>query len=237
VAWGSWVTTLLILLTFCTVSPALDLPILQKPPPSARMKPFRERVTALVRDRYAQLFTEKLPSSAALIVLFNSDGTIAGSDVQTYAANTLALTADATQFERFGLQDADVQYVGVDRINLPSGSVLVIFGARSSQSLDRALVQRYFPRVLAGGSSSDQTLWILFDHAGHVLSYGEETLIAIDLKEALEERFPGIRISDTSVAPVAVRDRAPGESCPGDRFAQLHLLWLAPDSPVPNAKF
>ncbi len=231
----AWLATLLILMTFCSVSLALDLPELQKPPPSARMQPFRERVTALVRQHYPQLLTEKQAGTAFLIVLFNSDGTIAASDVQTYASHSMTLTADETQFERFGLQGGEMRYVGVDRITLPSGSVLVIFGARSSQSLDRALVQRYFPRVLTEGPAADQTLWILFDHAGNVLSFGQDTLIAIDLKYALEARFPEIRISDTSVTRVVVHEEHPEQSCPGDRVAQLHLLWLAPDSPVPNA--
>jgi hypothetical protein len=199
------------------------------------MQPFRERVTELVRERYPQLLSDKQPGTAVLIVLFNSDGTIAASDVQTYALHSETLTADETQFERFGLQSGDVRYVGVDRIELPVGSVLVIFGARSSQSLDRALVQRYFPSILTEYPPADQTLWILFDHAGNVLSYGQDTLIAIDLEDALEARFPGIRISDTSVTAVAVREAHAGQSCPGDRFVQLHLVWLARDSPVPNA--
>ena len=223
----------LVWLTLCGTALALNLTDVRKPPPDSKMQPFRERLTALVREHYPQLLIGTISGTPVLIVLFNSDGTIARSELQTYAQDSGTLTANESQFERFGLHGGELQYVGVGRVQLPSGAALVVFGARSSQDLDRALVERYFPQVLTRGLSSDDTLWILFDHAGAVIKTGQETLVAADLKRTLEARFPGIRIADATASPITRSDGKPIEGR-DHQPAQLHSLWLAADSPTPN---
>jgi hypothetical protein len=57
--------------------------------------------------------------------------------------------------------------MGEARVQLPYTTVLVIFGARSSEVLDRELVEQYFPEVQNSGVKGGVTLlWILFDNGG-----------------------------------------------------------------------
>jgi len=198
-------------------------PELLKPAPDARVQPFRERLTALVRERYPELLAGGLVGTPVLTVLFNPDGSIARSNLQLVGQTTGTLTANETQFAQLGVRAGQLQYVGEARVQLPTSTVLVVFGARTTEVLDRELVQYYFPQALAAGSKGDGSLWILFDHGGHVLQHGAEALASSDLRKTLETRYPGIRISDSTVAPVSGRNGG----------VQLNCLWLAMDSPLP----
>jgi hypothetical protein len=83
--------------------------------------------------------------------------------------------------------------MGEGRIQSPVNTVLVVFGGTDSRALDRALVERFFPGVLAQGVSTGHGIWILFDHDGNVPRTGEERFESRDLRTLLETRFPGIR--------------------------------------------
>ena len=104
-----------------------------------------------------------------LTVLLNADGTIARSDLEISQQSAGTLTVTELQFARFGLRSGELQCVGVEREQLPRGAVLIVFGARSSVEMDRALVERYFPKVMTERVPAGDGLWILFDHSGHVL--------------------------------------------------------------------
>ena len=196
---------------------------LVKPAPDTKLEPFRERITGLVKARYPQLLLGNFVGTPVLTVLFNTDGTIERSDIQmSTEQRAQSLTATESQFHRFGLRLGDLQYVGMARVALPGGSALVVFGARTSEELDRALVEKYFPDVLTQPDKAGDELWILFDHAGHVLKSGEESVTSDDLEKRLLARYPGIRISDVKESPVK------GTSL------HLHCVWLAADSPSPG---
>jgi hypothetical protein len=175
---------------------------------------------------------ESLAGTPVLTVLFNSDGTVARSSLQIAAQTSGALTATELQFEPFGLRAGELQYVGEARVQLPHSTVFVVFGARSTQALDRALVEQYFPPALTSGVTGGETFWILFDHAGHVLKHGAEVFQSTDLRKAVESRYPGIRISDATVAPIIGRSGRPVENS-RHKAVKLNCLWLAVDSPIP----
>jgi hypothetical protein len=223
------------LMWIALAGPALasDKTDLQKRPPDAKGEPFRERLTALVKARYPRLLAGNLVGTPVLTVLFNSDGTIARSDLEISAKSSSTLTATEMQFARFGLGSRDLQYIGAGHVPLPGGTALVIFGARSAENLDRALAQRYFPKVLSEPAPSGQELWILFDPTGHVLKVGEALPQPGDLKKGLELRYPGIHISETTDSPLLGSD---GRAIENVKHVpvQLHCAWLAPDSPLPQ---
>jgi hypothetical protein len=218
-----WPLRVLACVAICGSLLAADPPDLLKPAPDANVQPFQERLTTLVKARYPQLLVGGLVGTPVLTVLFNSDGTVARSNLQL-AQTPGTLTATETQFERFRLRTGELQYVGEARVQLPRSTVFVIFGARSSEALDRELVERYFPQALASGVKPGESLWILFDHQGHVLKRGAEVLQTTDLKMLMEARYPGIRVSDATVAPV---ENSRHETL------RLNCLWLAVDSPTP----
>jgi hypothetical protein len=220
-------------IAICTGALASDPTELQKPAPDARVQPFRERLTVLVKEQYPQLLAGSLVGTPVITVLFNPDGTVARSDLQVLAQIPNTLTASEAQFQRLGLGRAgELQYVGEARVQLPHSTVFVIFGARSSEALDRELVERYFPDVFKSGVKSGESLWILFDHQGHALKRGAEVLQTADLKKLMETRYPGIRISDATVAPVIGADGRPVENSQHEAL-RLNSLWLAADSPAP----
>lgn len=221
----------LVVAMVCGVAGAAPSDLL-KPAPDARMQPFRERLTGLVRENYPQLLIGSFVGTPVLTVLFNPDGTVARSSLQLYTEPSGQLTATESQFAAFGLRSGELQYVGEARLELSSRTVLVVFGARSSQVLDRELVEQYFPRAVTGDFKVGENLWILFDHAGHVLKHGVEAVNPSNLAKTLEARYPGIHISDATVAPVMGRDDHPVENS-RHHGVELNCLWLTADSPLP----
>jgi hypothetical protein len=223
------------LMWIALAGPALasDETDLQKPPPDPNVEPFRERLTALVKARYPQLLAGDLVHTPVLTVLFNSDGTIARSDLEISAQSPNTLTATEMQFARFRLGSRDLQYIGAEHLPLPGGTALVIVGARSAEKLDRALAQRYFPKMLTQPVPQGETPWILFDHKGRVLKVGQTLPQPGDLKRGLELRYPGIHISETNDSAITGGD---GRAIEDVKHVPLllHCAWLAPDSPLPQ---
>ena len=222
----------LILIALYAPSHAVNLAELQKPPPDA-IVPSHERVTALINERYPQLLLGHLSGTPVLTVLLNADGTIARSDLEISQQSAGALTVTELQFARFGLRSSDLQYIGVEREQLRHGAVLIVFGARSSVELDRALVERYFPKVMTERVPAGEGLWILFDHSRHVLKSAEEILPSADLKNTLERRYRGIHISAITESLVVARD---GRRIEDPAHVPLHLycVWLTTNSPSPR---
>jgi hypothetical protein len=207
----------------------------RKAAPDAQVQPYRERLEALIKGRYPRLLAEKITGTAMVTVLFDPDGTLARADLQVFSGAFSVLTASELQFARFGLTAGELRYIGVERIQLPLNTVLVVFGGRDSRDLDRALVERFFPKVLVQGGSPNEAMWILFDHEGRALRTGEEHFDPAKLRKILEARYPGIRTSDMTVTPILARDGRPIRSSSHEAI-QLYCVWLVADSPVPGEK-
>jgi len=117
-------------------------------------------------------------------------------------------------------------------VDLPLNTVLVVFGARNSRDVDRALVEHFFPRVLTEGLPKGEGIWIVFDHDGRVLASHQDPM-PTDVSSLLEARYPGIRISNVAANTVYGRDGHALKGADHDPL-QLHCVWLAQDSPLPN---
>jgi hypothetical protein len=103
-----------------------------------------------------------------------------------------------------------------------------------ARDLDRALVQRFFPQVLAQRAPLKEGVWILFDHEGRVLRTGQEPLEPEHLREVLEQRYPGIQTSDMTATPVVGPNGRPIKDAHGHPL-QLTCVWLASGSPLPKS--
>jgi hypothetical protein len=109
---------------------------LQKPTPDPQVQPYRDRLVALIEGRYPQLLTQKIAGTAMVTVLFDSDGTLAASNLEVLPTAVTALTVSEMQFASFGLDAGELTYIGISRIPLPPNTVVVVFGARDSRKLD-----------------------------------------------------------------------------------------------------
>jgi len=206
---------------------------LRKLPPYGGTQPYPARLRALIESRYPQLLTGPPADTPVITVLFNADGTVGGTYLETPPKHEVTLTASEVQFSRFGLSAGDLQYIGVGRVQLPGLMALVVFGAKTSRDLDRALVAQYFPQALVPGAPLPEGLWILFDREGRVLRTGTERIDPTQLRATLEARFPGTRMGDLTVTPVFGRDGRPLETSRREAL-ELTCVWLAEGSPLPE---
>jgi hypothetical protein len=214
--------------------PSSESTELRKPPPDASAESYRERLEALIRSRYPNLVTERLPGTAVVTVLLEMDGGIAATHLDVSLEPLKELTASEAQFARLGVAVGELRYVGVADIDLPLNTVHVVFGARNSRDVDRTLVEHLFPKVLAEGLPKGEAIWILLDHEGRVLASGEEA-VPPDVSSLLEARYPGIRISSVAANTVYGRDGHPLKGADHDAL-RVHCVWLAPGSPLPDSK-
>lgn len=209
---------------------------LRKPAPDAPAQPYRARLEAIIKARYPQLLTERVQGIARVTVLLSSDGGVSDTSLEILPMEAGSLTASEAQFARFGLAPGELRYVGEARIALGGSVVLVVFGARDSREVDRALVERFFPGLMAHGEAPGKGVWILLDHQGRVLRSGEEAFEPERLRQMLERRFPGIRTADMTASPLYARDGHPILNAGSARALQLYCVWLAADSPLPQEK-
>jgi hypothetical protein len=110
---------------------------------------------------------------------------------------------------------------------------VVVFGARDSRDLDRALVQRYFPDALKRKAPPEGELWLLFTHDGEVVERGEEPLSPLSFPKTLEARYPGIHTAESTLASVVGVDGKPLIDATRHPL-KLECVWLSADSPVPE---
>jgi hypothetical protein len=211
---------------------ATDAAAPRKPAPDADVQPYRKRLEELIRARYPNLLSEKLSGTPVVTVLLEFDGAVAASHLDVSNEPLTELTASEGQFAKLGIAVGELRYVGIARVDLPLNTAFVVFGARNSRQVDRALVARFFPNVLTEGVPKGQQVWILFDPEGRELARGEE-FISSDLRSLLTARYPGIRISSVMTDTVYARDGHPltGED---HQPLQLHCAWLTSDSPLPK---
>ena len=209
-------------------------PELRKPPPDAQAQPYRERLEALIKARFPQLWVEKLNGLAVVTVLLDPHGDLVRSDLEIVTPPAGELTASEGQFAHFGLSAGDLRYVGEARIDLPLNTVFVVFGGMGSGEIDRALVAKIFPKGLSQGAAVHDAIWILFDREGRVVRTGEEHVDPRTLRKLLEARYPGIQTSEMTVSPVLGQDRRPVKNSTGEPL-QLYSVWLAAGSPLPKS--
>jgi hypothetical protein len=227
-----WISLGLVLFTSIAWAQA-GVTELRKPFPDAQAQPYRERLETLIKARYPELLTHKERGSVLVTVLLNSDGALADTKLDIQSGRSGPLTASEMQFTRFGLSAGDLKYIGVTRLQLGVNWVSIVFGARDSRSIDRALVERYFPKALTKGLPPGEGIWILFDHSGRVLRTGQEPFEHGNFKEQLTKRYPGIRIGDAMDTLVYGPNGDSFENSNHEPL-QLHSLWLTEDSPLPE---
>jgi len=128
-----------------------NVPELRKLPPAPEVQPYRQRLEAVIERRYPELLTEEIAGTAMVTVLLEADGTLADTALEVLPDDSKDLTASESQFARFGLSAGDLRYLGELQIQTPLNTMLVVFGGRDSHTLDRALVERYFPDVFSRG--------------------------------------------------------------------------------------
>ena len=216
-----------------TLAGVNDAPDLRKLPPAPEVQPYRQRLEALIERRYPELLTEKIAGTARVTVLLEADGALAETALEVLPNDSKDLAASESQFARFGLRAGDLRYLGESRIQTPLNTVLVVFGGRDSHTLDRALIERYFPGAFSRGVAAQMGIWILLDHEGRVLRTGEEVVDSGALKTMLEARYPGIRTAEMTTSPVLARDGKPITNSAGEAL-MLHCVWLAARSPNPE---
>lgn len=223
-----------VLLGYLTGAFAQGLDVdLRKPRPDSGSQAYRRRVTALIGDRYPSLLTGKPSGTPVLTVLFNPDGSVADSALDLLPRKDTELSVSEGQFARFGFYSGDLQYIGVDRINLRTSFAIVVFGALQPKNLDRELVDRLFPKLLDSKPPANDQIWILFDHEGKVVKRGEEAVDPSRLVETLQMRYPGIHTAEVTLSSVVRRDGRPLEDADGNAV-QLECVWLAARSPLPQ---
>jgi hypothetical protein len=206
---------------------------LRKPAPNGGARTYRERLQALIRMRYPQLLTEPAKGIPIITVLLNLYGEVVRSDLEISTSPPSQLAASEASFQRFGLAQLEMRYVGATSIETPANTVFVVFGGMGSRELDRTLVQRLFPQVFAQGLPVNAGIWILFDHDGRVLLTGQEPFEPDRLRGTLEQRYPGIETSDITVTAVVDQEGRPVRDVRGHPL-QLTSVWLASGSPLPK---
>jgi hypothetical protein len=234
-AWHAWIlVAVLVCPAAAPLHGASETKELRKPAPDASAQPYRDRLEMLIRSRYPKLITEKVSGTAVVTVLLEIDGQVATTRLDISPEPLKELTASESQFARLGVSVGELRYIGISQVDLPLNTVLVVFGARNSRDLDRALVERFFSSVLTEGLPEGEEMWILFDHEGQVLASGQE-LVSSDLTSVLEARYPGIRIGSVVANTVYARDGHPLKGAEHESL-QLNCVWLAADSPLPHHK-
>jgi hypothetical protein len=206
---------------------------LHKTPPDSGSRGYDKRLTALIEQRYPELATSKPTGIPVVTVLLNYDGSVVGTHLELAPEGTPTLTASEESFARFGLSAGRMQYIGVGRLQLPTTEAVVIFGAADSRELDRALIERFFPKARSRHVPANDRLWILFDHEGRVLRVGDDAIAPEHLRQTLEARFPGIHTADMTSSPVFGRDDRPLMDL-SQHALVLDCVWLTADSPLPD---
>ena len=96
---------------------------------------------------------------------------------------------EASYAKTFDIKPEEVGYIGVQGMEIPTtGQKLLIafterktpgrpfvsslIAAPDTRDVDRKIAERYFARELQNGVSSHESLWVLFDNAGHPLKPG-----------------------------------------------------------------
>jgi hypothetical protein len=186
----------------------------------------RANFETFINVRYPHLILQKLSGTPVFRVLFDPNGIISRAKLVIVSGSPEAI-AGSGPFKRIGHQNSQLKYAGIGTVTFCANTIVVMFEGPDSQDLDRALATHYFPEVLRRGLPEGEEIWILFDHAGRVQHAGRDPL-NMHLKDSLEMRFPGIRVSSEEVSTLRARDGQPLRVA--GRVLRLHSVWLAAGS-------
>lgn len=234
---------------------ALDPPVptteLHKlPPDDATARQLNQRLQALVKERYPQLLQQTVSGTPVVNVLFKDDGSVDYSNSEIAAGSPEGLLGKAYYAQHLHMPEDEVAYVGIQRVVSPTTGQIVwvtftqrkrlntppptnILPAPDTRSIDRSLVQRYFPEALQGGVSTQTRLWVLFDSEGNVLRTGTDSSRPAALTGVLETEYPGIQTGFITATPVTNDQMQSVKTLSGEPL-QLFSVWLAKDSALPR---
>lgn len=241
--------------SFGASAAALDPPSptteLHKAPPAADVsRQLDLRFEALIKERFQQLLEQRVTGVPVVNVLFGQDGSVEVSDYGIAPENPEASIDEAYFARHFHLAADEVAFTGLQGVvSATTGQKIMVaftqkkqpngpapknlFLAPDTRSIDRSLVQRYFPEALQGGVSAQTRLWVLFDNDGKVLRTGTDTSRPAALTEVLETQYPGIRVEYITATPVTDEKMQEIETSSGEPL-QLFSMWLKKGSTLPQ---
>ena len=220
------------------------------PPDDATARQLNQRLQALVKERYPQLLQQPVSGTPVVNVLFKDDGSVDYSNSEIAAGSPEGLLGKAYYAQHLHMPEEEVAYVGIQRVVSPTTGQIVwvtftqrkrlntppptnVLPAPDTRSIDRSLVQRYFPEALQGGVSTQTRLWVLFDSEGNVLRTGTDSSRPAALTGVLETEYPGIQTGFITATPVTNDQMQSVKTLSGEPL-QLFSVWLAKGSALPQ---
>jgi hypothetical protein len=204
---------------------------LRKPEPSS-LPPSSAQFEALINERYPDILTHTFVGTPVVSVLVAPTGRITRLNLEIFTGPPSRFVASESQIARLAPAGTHITDTGFKIVKVSNATVIELFAITDSHELDRALVERFFPKVLKEGVPSGEGIWMLFDHEGHVLRTGEEHIELSNLRRMLELRYPGIQTASAASFPVVGRDGQPLKI--RQSLVRLHCVWLATGSVVPE---
>ena len=204
---------------------------LRKPEPSS-LAPSSAQFEALIRERYSDILTHTFVGTPVVSALVEPTGRITRSNLEIFTGPPSRFVASESQIARLAPAGRHVTNTGREIVKISNTTVIELFAIMDSHELDRALVERFFPKVIKEGVPSAEGIWMLFDHEGRVLRTGEEHIELSKLRGMLELRYPGIQTASAASFPVVGRDGQPLKI--RQSLVRLHCVWLATGSVVPE---
>lgn len=225
--------------------------LLLKPPPamdeSSPGLKLGQRFEILLRQKYPELLAGRFEGTPILVVLVNSDWSIAQSSKIVSELPIEKIDVNKSLFGAVGMAPDAVPYTGATAMQLPADpakKILVVYTEKSrpgerfvsqlfpdTRRHDRALFAQQFPEA-GGGVAAGQQPWLLLDRSGVVLRRGLEAMPA-ELNRSLEQRYPGIGTREVTVTSLTNDAGEPLLDAAGQEV-HLHAVWLAPGSPAPQ---
>jgi hypothetical protein len=220
-------------------------------PTLAAARQLNERMEALVKQHYPQLLQRRVNGTPVVNALFNDDGELEYSDYEIAASNPEGSLGNDYFAQHLPMAADEVAYIGLQAVvsGTTGQKVMVAFTQRlrpdepraprvsllappETRSIDRSLVERYFPDAFWGVLSDQARLWVLFDNNGNVLRTGTDFSRPTALTEVLEAEYPGIKtqfITDTPVTDMKLQNVKTSSGAP----LQLFSVWLEQGSALP----
>jgi len=204
---------------------------LRKPEPSS-LSPSSARFEALIKQRYPNILAHTFVGTPVVSVLVEPTGRITRSNLEVFTGPPSRFVASESQIARLAPAGAHITDRAFKIVKVSNTTVIELFAITDSHKLDRALVERFFPKVLKEGVPSGEGIWMLFDHEGRVLRTGQEHIELSNLRRMLELRYPGIQTASVASFPIVGRDEQPLEM--QQSMVRLHCVWLAIGSVAPE---
>ena len=221
------------------------------PPGGDASQQLNLRFEALVKERFQQLLQQRGTGTPVVNVLFNDDGSVDMADYGIAPENP-EVSINKTYFaQHFHLATDEVAFVGLQGVvsgttgqriiiaftqrkqsNVPDVPSAPLLGVPDTRSIDRSLVERYFPDAFRGVMSDQARLWVLFDSDGNVLRTGTDSSGPAALTGVLEAEYPGIKTQFITATPVTDGHLQNVMTSSGESL-ELFSVWLQKGSARP----